>query len=438
MKAVVVGGGFAGLSAGYRLRKAGWDVVLLESGAEVGGRVHSYTRDGYIIETGATQMSTGYKEYMALAQELGMAGEMIPSSNIIAVLRRGRLYEIDGRRPLAAAFSGLLSLPSKLLMLRTVRDFLALKPKLNVLDLSLSHSADTESALEYCERRLNREIYDTLVDPMIRGYTLNRADNVSALEWFSSLGNLAGQTFMGLKGGNQRMPEALASRLNVRTGTPVTDIAPTNSGVAVGYLDQGQRQVIQADACVVATKLPDAIRLAPSLEQVVAPLSGLKYNATVLVHLGYRRATKSKALGVLLGAAEHPNICLVWMEHNKDPGTAPPGYSQITCYFDASGLDVGARTDDDYKGCAIAFIAKIFPDIADALDLAEVSYQPLAIPNPATGTYRAVHEMKRRIDSAGRIQLAGDYFTCTGQNSAIYWGRRAAENLIGANHGKAS
>ena len=28
------------------------------------------------------------------------------------------------------------------------------------------------------------------------------------------------------------------------------------------------------------------------------------------------------------------------------------------------------------------------------------------------------------------VQLAGDYFTCTGQNSAIYSGKSAAENLI--------
>jgi hypothetical protein len=54
----------------------------------------------------------------------------------------------------------------------------------------------------------------------------------------------------------------------------------------------------------------------------------------------------------------------------------------------------------------------------------------MAIPNPATGVYKAIHAMKQRIDPADAIQLAGDYFTCTGQNSAIHWGRKAAENVL--------
>ncbi|HSU12329.1 MAG TPA: NAD(P)-binding protein, partial [Pseudonocardia sp.] len=36
---VVVGGGLAGLAAGWRLRH--WDTVLLESGSRVGGRIRS-------------------------------------------------------------------------------------------------------------------------------------------------------------------------------------------------------------------------------------------------------------------------------------------------------------------------------------------------------------------------------------------------------------
>ncbi len=433
MKAVVVGGGFAGLSAAYRLKKAGWDVVVLESAGHVGGRVHSFRKNGYAIEVGATQISTGYKEYYELAREIGMEAELVACSQIIGLLHKGKLYEIDAQKPWAAAFTGALSFRSKLKMIRTVRDFLALKPKMNVLDVSASHEADTESAAEYCDRRLNREIFDVIIDPMIRAYTLNRGAKVSAVEWFSAIRNLAGQTFVALRGGNQSMPEAVASRLNVRTNACVSDISRTNSGVEITYTEAGQQASIKADACVLATRLPEAVKLAPSIAHAAAPLaSQLHYNRGLLVHLGYRKKTRTKAVGVLLSTAEDPHIGLIWLEHNKDPETAPPGHSQIACYFDESGIDsVGNGEDVDYMNYATNMIERIFPELRGSQDLLEISRWPMAVPNPAPGIYQAIHEMKQRIDVTNPIQLAGDYFTCTGQNSAIYWGRRAAENLIG-------
>ncbi len=57
------------------------------------------------------------------------------------------------------------------------------------------------------------------------------------------------------------------------------------------------------------------------------------------------------------------------------------------------------------------------------MDMSHVTRWPMAGPNPATGIYAKVAAMKARINPDDCIQLAGDYFTCTGQNSAIYWGK---------------
>jgi oxygen-dependent protoporphyrinogen oxidase len=52
----------AGLAAAYRLRKAGIDVTVLESSDDVGGRVGTETRHGYLIERGA-QLITSTSKY---------------------------------------------------------------------------------------------------------------------------------------------------------------------------------------------------------------------------------------------------------------------------------------------------------------------------------------------------------------------------------------
>ncbi|VWX50216.1 NAD(P)/FAD-dependent oxidoreductase [Novosphingobium sp. 9U] len=428
MKAVVIGSGFAGLAAAYRLQKADWEVIVLEAADEIGGRTRSFRKQGYLLERGATQLSTGYKAYLALAEEVGMADQIAECSNTIMLMRQGRLYEIDGTKPLRALLSGALSWRSKLTMVRAVLDYLKHRPT-DVLDVSEAHAADTESAQDYTLRRLNREIYDVLVDPLIRTYTINRGANVSALEWYSGLANLAGQRMLALRGGINAFPAKLASLLDVRLSSPVREVRKIPGGVRVS---QGEDGEIEADACIVATRLPEAAAMLPEMAEVIAPLDRvLHYNRAVNVYLGYTRRTNTQALGVLVPVVEHPNIGLVWLDHNKLAETAPGGHSLITCYFEEGGLDqLAARSDADFVEIAQRLVERLFPELAGTRDMAEVLRWDRAIPNPAPGVYKAIHTMKHRLDPASPIQLAGDYFTCTGQNSAIHWGQVAAGNLI--------
>lgn len=428
MKAVVVGAGLAGLSAGYRLKTQGWDVTVLEADAEIGGRTSSFHRNGYQLERGATQLSTGYQRYLELAREVGLADDIVPSGNKILLMRGGRLHAIDGTRPLTALFTGALGWRSKWLLLRTIRDYRRIDPPVDVLDVSASASVDGESALAYSERRLNRELYDVLIDPLIRTYVINRGDKVSVLEWFSALRNLAGQRMLALRGGVNRLPARLAQELDVRLSSPVACVEPVPGGVEV-TLEAGD--TIRADACVVATPLPRAHRMVPALRPATDMVAGqMTYNRAVVVSLGYARPTRTDAMGVLVPTVEHPQISLVWLDHHKYPGCAPAGHSLITCYFEESGLDAMPSGDDAaFIAMADAFVRRLFPELAGSRDMEAVIRWDAAIPNPAPGTYRAIARMKAALDPASPIQLAGDYFTCTGQNSAIHWGLNAAENI---------
>jgi protoporphyrinogen/coproporphyrinogen III oxidase len=431
--AVVIGAGLAGLTAAYRLSRAGWDVTVLEAADYVGGRVATVNKQLYTLDTGATQISTGYKEYLALCGELMLTDQIVDSSPYIGVIKHRRIYLIDGSKALSGALSPLLSLRGKWMLLRTIKDYLTLNPRVEVLDVSRSHRYDTQSASEYCMRRLNVEVYDALVDPLLRAYVMNRGENVSCLEWFSGLRNLGAQKMISINGGNRRLPSALATHFPVLLKTPVQSLVKTDDGVLVRYRDaDGNGGTLQADACVLATRLPEAVAIYPAYREITGTLAdNLRYNRGLVVHLGYSRRPSCPAIGLLLPAREQAQIGLIWLEHNKNPDRVPSGHSLFSVYFDEAVNDrYFTRDDDELVSLTSGFVQELFPQLHGTLDLTHVTRWPLAIPNPAPGIYKQVHTMKNRIDPKDRIQYAGDYFTCIGQNSAIHYGRLAAENLI--------
>lgn len=51
-KIIIIGSGFGGLSAGIRLRAAGYEVTILEKNAKVGGHAYSLEKNGYLFDMG--------------------------------------------------------------------------------------------------------------------------------------------------------------------------------------------------------------------------------------------------------------------------------------------------------------------------------------------------------------------------------------------------
>lgn len=432
-KAVVVGGGFAGLTAGYELRKAGWDVTLIEAADEVGGRVRTVRKQGYTIDIGATQMSTGYRQYLALCTELGLRDRMIASSPYVGLFRKGRIHCIDGRSLLSGALTSALSPRAKLKLLNTVIDARAVSPPIDVFDVSRSHARDCESAAQYCRRRLSQELYEVLVNPLLRCYVMNNAEAVSALEWFSALKNLGGQTMLSLSGGNDRLPKALAKSLDVRLNTQALQLEKSSEGVKLTVRDAcGRDEEILAHVCVLATRLPEATDIYPPAMDIAGSFGHtLRYNRAWVVHVGYRTRPAQKICGLLLPTAEAPDVSLLWFEHNKNPDRVPPGHALFSVYSDEVTNDRCYNMGDaDLIELGCAFVERLFPEMRAHRDLTRLTRWPRAIPNPAPGYYREMHAMKPRLDAADTVQLAGDYLTCTGQNSAIHSGKRAADNLL--------
>jgi 15-cis-phytoene desaturase len=104
-KAVIAGGGLAGLACAKRLLDAGFEVVLVEAAPWFGGRATSWIDpvDGQEIESGIHSLFGIYSHLCALLREVGVTPDWILKwEDAVAFLHPGPRYHVFGINPVLA------------------------------------------------------------------------------------------------------------------------------------------------------------------------------------------------------------------------------------------------------------------------------------------------------------------------------------------------
>ncbi|MEX2112828.1 MAG: protoporphyrinogen oxidase, partial [Pirellulales bacterium] len=164
---VVIGGGISGLAAAHRLTEldAGLDVVLLEASARLGGVLQTVRRDGFLIERSADNFIADPPWGVELCQRIGLGEELIPTRTQergALVVHRGRLERVPPGFMLLA--------PARLWPLVTT-PILSPWGKLRLLAEALvpSRPVEDESLASFARRRLGREVFERIVQPLVGG-----------------------------------------------------------------------------------------------------------------------------------------------------------------------------------------------------------------------------------------------------------------------------
>jgi len=106
-KVVVVGAGWAGLGAAHHLTKQGYEVTLLEAGAQPGGLVAGWkTASGRSVEVGIHGFWYPYQNIFSLVDELGLQP--------FTTWTRSAQYSPNGLEVESPIFQALPQLPSPL------------------------------------------------------------------------------------------------------------------------------------------------------------------------------------------------------------------------------------------------------------------------------------------------------------------------------------
>ncbi|MEW1685348.1 NAD(P)/FAD-dependent oxidoreductase [Streptomyces sp. NPDC093594] len=432
-KILVAGAGIAGLSAAFRLQRAGYDVSVLESASHVGGRMWTEEAEGYRIDTGAAMLPDSYHQMRRLIHDAGLTQEVRPSGNVYGFLRDGRIHRFGKRLPLRLLTTRLLSARSKVRLLRLAADTRRLSDRLSFRDLTTVPEAD-ESCIAYTDRRLNQELFDYLIEPLSTNYYFAPPDELSMTHVYLAAGSALGTGYFNSPDGVAFLPRGLARHLDVRHRTKVLSVEESGNTVVVTYTDHagGEHRETVA-ACVIAVPGPQAAGLWPAMPAPMRSyLSRLRYSTCLHVSFGLSARPREPAMWIFVPRREHPGGLGLCLDHNRAPGRAPDGKGLITLYWPTHTSEkLYNLPDPEVTARALRDLDRLnlFPGLAQRIEMTRVSRCRPCVPLTHPGSIAELNDGLRSLDRSSRIVLAGDYFSFGSTNAALTSGEIAASRL---------
>lgn len=426
----------SGLTSAFRLQQAGYDVQVLEASDRPGGRCTTTRRDGFIIDTGPEIAAESYSNYLRLANDVGLAGQVVLSSPVLGAIRNGAVIECDTSRPLSMIFTPLLSWKAKLKLLFGLRKIRGLLKQLDAYSMADNHQYDDSSVSSERKARelFGDEVADYLVDPLVRMIGGTRPDRISQLLMLGGLSSWSAG-LCNIRGGLDLLPRAVARQLNIVYGARVNSVEETENGIRLKYMSDGETEtVVAADRCVLACQVDDLEQIAPSFAAYDQPaFSKVKFCRLIDIKLAYAMNTKSRACACLVPSRENRELLMCVLTHNKSPDRAPAGQSLFTLYTDDLVFDeMKCKSDEDLVAWGRSQIESLFPEVGGHFQFGHVSRYDRAGYLAEPGYFKRVAAIIDAIPVDCRIQLGGDFFGAGSMEAAVLWGERAAGRVIAA------
>ncbi len=255
MRVGIVGGGMAGLSCGYELQKQGVDVTVFEKESRVGGRAGTRSTAYQPLDLGAQYLNSTYREAFELCVELGIAGEwrlLQPQTHHLYY--NGTLHCASYESVLDLLRLGYLSPVSRVRLLPFLWRLNQLGKDSSFFLVKADSSLDRDNAYDFTERWGGEELAGRVLDAFVAAYHFHSPKEMS-LAFLAAMANVWSGKFSYdiTDQGIDQLAQALARKLNVRTGCTVTAVERNTI-----ITEEGAEPF---DAVVLATTAPVALEL---------------------------------------------------------------------------------------------------------------------------------------------------------------------------------
>jgi oxygen-dependent protoporphyrinogen oxidase len=472
---VIIGGGIAGLSAAYYAQKKlalsevegtpDAQITLLEAGEHWGGKITtdriSFDDGDFIIEGGPDTFLATKPWAVALCKELDLSERLHgtnPKNKNTYVLHKNKLQPLpDGLAMMiptnipSILKSQLISWPGKV---RMGFDFL----------LPSHNGHHDESLGRFVSRRLGREAYENLIEPLMSGIYAGDGDQLSLRSTFPYLHDLE-HKYGSLARGALKMRQQMASRGKSTQGsrsaflTPTTGLAEIVEALVETLTENGANlrlnapvqtlersnvltwnvirengEMLNADGVIIAAPAYAAGKIASELDPELASVLGsIPYASTATVTLAYRQSDLSRPLdgyGYVIPRREGRRALACTWTSTKFPHRAPDGYALVRVFVGRAGQE----SDIPWDRASLLDLAREELDLTLGIT-AEPLINRVFIWENAMPQYNLGHPEKLvKIDAALEkhpgLALAGNGYRGIGIPDCIHSGELAVEKIL--------
>jgi oxygen-dependent protoporphyrinogen oxidase len=447
----IAGGGISGLSLAYALleKNPSLDVTVFEADHRPGGKIYTEKVGDYLCEASVN----GFLDNKPATLELAKKVHLPP------------LRSNDNARFRYIYFDGALRMiptdPAKFFL----SNFLSVSGRLRMLGEYLVPQKlnDDESLKDFAVRRVGREFYEKLLDPMASGIYAGDPEQMSIRSCFAKVYDLErnygglikgflaiakekkkagdggkveagpGGTLMSFENGMYSLVETLAGILGTRllTNKCIVGVDKKEKGYRLHFSDGS---MADTDVVVFTTPAFDTAALLRDIApEIHALLRDIPYPALSVVALGYRREQIKRDLnlfGFLIPAKEHRRILGALFDTSIFANRAPE--DRVLLRVMVGGMRAQERAmlpDDKLIELSLEELAAI-ADIKADPELVRIYRWPQALPQYHVGHYRRLEKLDAAIVSHKGLYLGGNALRGVAVNDCIGNGFKLARQIL--------
>lgn len=447
----IVGGGISGLSLAFFLKRArpSMDITVLEAEDRPGGKIWSDRRDGFLCESGVNGFLDNRPKTLELASLLSL----------------NPLRSNDNARKRFVFSGGKLRLIPESPIAFLTSDLLSLKGRIRVLCEPFQPvGSDDESLAEFAIRRLGREAYEKLIDPMASGIYAGDPEKLSLKSCFPRVYNLErdygslirgmiklqkkakregkvsvgpgpGGTLTSFRSGMGTLIEALKDKLGegLKPKSKVASVSKENKVYTVITKDGKE---IESEAVVIATPAYEASVITEAFDKGLSELlSGIPYPSLSVICLGYKKDKIEHDLngfGFLIPYTEGRMILGSLWDSSIFPERAPEGYVLIRSMVGGMRASELALTERDKLIKVVQEELRDIMGIKEDPDFVSVYVHEKAIPQYIRGHSERLKLIEGLLLKYKGLYITGNAYKGIGVNDCIENSYKLTEEILKA------
>ncbi len=472
-KIAVVGAGISGLTVAWYLERLlpTAQIDVFESADKIGGVIQTSISDPFLAELGADNFATLVPDALRMVEEMGIRDEFIgPNADhrIAQVVRNGKVH------PIPNGFS--LMQPTRLSAVLTT-PILSPSGRARLLAefcIKQRKSDEDESVESFAVRRLGRECFERLVEPIVGGIFTARAETLSmqaAMPQFVAMEREFGGLIRGAiakrksqSGSERSARQATGARYDqflapkqgmswwlnriadslrnpVRTAKRVVGLQKNSDGrwslqiknAGTGNTADVCETMDGYEAVCLALPSPRSAKLLKASHPGLAErLERIPYASSAVALLAIQRneiRPEAFCFGVVVPKMEHRDCLAISLSSEKYPGRCPDGLVLVRVFMGgAIRPELMDKTDDEL----LAIARKEVKELLGASSLPR--WQSIvrwneAMPQYLVGHTQLVASIRQSLAEDPSLRLVGNAFDGVGIPQCIRLARQTAEHF---------